>query len=547
NEFVGSTDWKPDSSLDLTTRKWYTGAQNTDGVYVTEPYLDVATGHVIVSLSKNIISPSGKDLGVLVLDVKLDDMKNTLLNLAQEEETMTFMIDEEGNIIIHPDETLMPNADGMSSISGQGNKYMELLEAPEDSVLLLKNADKNLYYAAIDEVSGSQFKIITHYSAKNVVSDILFEIFTCLIISLFSIIIVSIAINKAVEKYISPIDDVVVALDKIKNGNLNIQTENIKRPNQEMKSLVSSLEVVSSTMSSYITDIDEVLASFSDGDFTKTPNQNYVGDFSKIKVSLNNISTKLKYLLFNTQQSTNEVTVAVDHIADSAQNLANLTVDQSVLILNFKQNTVQVSQDIISIIEDINQNYVTIKDMSNKAIDGKQLSDQLVNSIHATSISIKEMAETIKSIEDIAAQTNLLALNAAIESARAGEAGKGFSIVAGEVRELSSKTSEIVKNVFEMIEENLQNIKDGEAIVERTVNALENIEMASNKTKSMSKQVSLNALTQKEALQDIILNVEKLETEISKNAGISEENVNISKKLEIQLKSLRDQIEQFKI
>ena len=104
---------------------------------------------------------------------------------------------------------------------------------------------------------------------------------------------------------------------------------------------------------------------------------------------------------------------------------------------------------------------------------------QLVESGSARTRDLLHSAQSIDSviglISDIARQVNLLALNATIEAARAGEAGRGFTVVANEVKQLSTQTGIAADRITAHVREirgGIDEVAAGHNRVEQAIGAM---------------------------------------------------------------------------
>ncbi|MDR1647094.1 MAG: diguanylate cyclase [Zoogloeaceae bacterium] len=91
-------------------REWYQKAMRHIGqVIFSGPYIDAKTHEICITYSRTIASNSGRH-GVVAIDISLEKLINSVLNLNPTTSTSTrfFIVDSDGNIILHPDPAMRP-------------------------------------------------------------------------------------------------------------------------------------------------------------------------------------------------------------------------------------------------------------------------------------------------------------------------------------------------------------------------------------------------------------------------------------------------------
>jgi len=142
----------------------------------------------------------------------------------------------------------------------------------------------------------------------------------------------------------------------------------------------------------------------------------------------------------------NKVIKVIKFASDITDNIEReaLVNEASTMAYDTSLETVTITAQAVQL---LNSSVKISNDISVKANETNEQIDKL----NKQSDNIQAIVSTIKGIAD---QTNLLALNAAIEAARAGEQGRGFAVVADEVRQLASRTSQSTNEIATVVSDN---------------------------------------------------------------------------------------------
>jgi methyl-accepting chemotaxis protein len=159
--------------------------------------------------------------------------------------------------------------------------------------------------------------------------------------------------------------------------------------------------------------------------------------------------------------------------------------------------------------------------------------------VKATVTAMKQIAQKISIIDDIAYQTNLLALNAAIEAARAGDHGKGFAVVAAEVRKLAERSQVAAQEIGTVASSSVE-------LAERAGQLLGAMVPSIKKTSDLVQEISAASQEQSQGVGQINAAVAQLSQTTKQNASSAEELAATAEEMTTQAEQLQQTMSFFK-
>ena len=372
------------------------------------------------------------------------------------------------------------------------------------------------------------------------------------IIVILVLAILGIAFNAYVMKrlaalLVAPIESLVVAAEKISQGDFEIGTP--YEAEDELGGLSDTFETAAGVLKKVVSDLLMIVESFSVGNFNVRSScpEAYVGQLRSVLDKLNDMVVKISETMHGIQESGEQVSAGSGQLAESAQDIAEGATNQAAAVEELVATVDEVTNQVLENTKSTDIVHDKAKQVGIEASNSQKKMDELVEAMKKINTTTQNVEKIIADIEEIASQTNLLSLNAAIEAARAGEAGKGFAVVADQIRKLAEQSTQSAVDTRQLIESSLAEVEAGNRAAQRASKSIESIISGIKAIAQSSQELSEISKEQSSAMLQIEQGINQISEVVQSNSATAEETSATSQELSAQATTMNELVSRFKL
>ncbi|MDY4295215.1 MULTISPECIES: methyl-accepting chemotaxis protein [unclassified Xanthomonas] len=277
----------------------------------------------------------------------------------------------------------------------------------------------------------------------------------------------------------------------------------------------------------------KVANALSEGDLSMQIEVRGRDETGQLLLAMQRMVEKLQQVVGEVNASAQSLAGASEEVSATAQSLSQASTEQAAGV---EETSASLEQMTASIAQNTDNARITDGMAAQAARETLEGGEAVV----ATVAAMKQIAQKIGIIDDIAYQTNLLALNAAIEAARAGEHGKGFAVVAAEVRKLAERSQVAAQEIGEVAGSSVE-------LAEKAGQLLETIVPSIKKTSDLVQEIAAASQEQSSGVTQINAAVVQLSQITQQNATASEELAATAESMSTQAVQLQDSMAFFQL